>query len=408
MRSLIGSIVDKSPVPLTPTRRGGVSGLFRFGSGQERLLGATTAVGTIFMIVNRTSTATSAVEWKLWKKAASGKEEDRVEVTRHAALDLWNKPNPFMPRQEFVETAQQHIDLIGESCIAVGHMKLNGQGVPIELWPVRPDRIKPNTDPYTFLDGYTYTSPDGDKIPMSLTELLQIKMPNPLDPYRGLGPVQSILTDIDSTKYSAEWNRAFFENSAQPGGTIEVPESLSDPEFNRMKDQWSAGHKGVNNAHRVAILERGAKWNGNSFTQKDMQFAELRGVSRDVMMEAFGFPKPMAGIVEDVNRANAEAAEYFFAKYLTVPRLERWKGFLNHDLLPQFGNTTKDLEFDYESPVDEDVDRRNDTWKAQAEFVAKMVAAGADPGEACVAVGLPIMAWRDMTQPAPIPTGRDA
>ena len=50
-------------------------------------------------------------------------KEDRIEVTSHAALDLWNKPNKFMPRQEFVETFQQHVDLTGEACWVIARDK---------------------------------------------------------------------------------------------------------------------------------------------------------------------------------------------------------------------------------------------------------------------------------------------
>jgi phage portal protein BeeE len=71
-----------------------------------------------------------------------------------------------------------------------------------------------------------------------------------LDPYRGLSPVLSILPDLDTSRYAAEWSRAFFINSAQPGGIIEVPQPLSDPDFDQLRDRWNEQHKGVGNAHR--------------------------------------------------------------------------------------------------------------------------------------------------------------
>jgi hypothetical protein len=64
----------------------------------------------------------------------------------------------------------------------------------------------------------------------------------------------------------------------------------------------------------------------------------------------------MLGLSEEVNRATAQAAEYVFGKWLIVPRLERIKQALNDEFLPLFGPTTKGLEFDYESPVDDDAD----------------------------------------------------
>lgn len=390
MRSLLGSIVNRSPVPLSATRRGG--GIFSFSRGLKPL-DAYGQVGTLFQIVNSYAVATSAVEWKLFQKAKSGLKEDRTEITEHEALTLWNRPNPFMPGQEFRERGQQHIELVGEACLIVSTVRIAGQDVPIEMWPVRPDRITPVPDPYEFIKGYVYTSPDGDKIPLEVHEVKQIMMPNPSDPYRGLGPVQSILTDLDSSKYSAEWNRNFFENSAEPGGVIEVDHKMGDEEFEEMRERWSASHRGVSKAHRIAILEAGAKYVARGFTQRDMQFAELRTVSRDVIMEAFGYPKHMAGISTDVNRANAEAAEYMFSKWRIVDRLDRWKAMLNFELLPMYGRRGEGLEFDYESPVSENSDARNAAVTANSTALATLTEKGFDAAEVCDWLGIPQLAY---------------
>jgi HK97 family phage portal protein len=358
------------------------------------------SVGTLFAIVNRTSNATAQVEWKLWRKAKSGKDEDRVEVTSHACLDLWNKPNPFMPRQEFVEVEQQHIDLTGEGWWIVARDERSP--IPLELWPVRPDRMTPVPDPETYLRGYMYRSPDGQEIALNLDQVIQLRMPNPLDTYRGMGPVQSILADLDSSRYSAEWNRNFFLNGASPGGIIKVDKRLSDPEFDEMRMRWNEQHKGVANAHRVAILEQG-EWVDRRFSQADMQFVELRKVGRDVIREAFGIPAFAVGEVADVNRATAEASKAWFAEMLTVPRLERIKGALNFDLLPMFGATAKDLEWDYISPVPADREAAAAELTSKATAAEKLIRAGLDSAEVLSAVGLPAM--RMATPAAPTASG---
>ncbi|MFE2326126.1 phage portal protein [Streptomyces sp. NPDC059385] len=394
-RTMLGAILNRAataaapPVPFSSRAQ---SHAWGFGSRRDATaqMAAMGGVGTLFSIVNRTSNATSQVEWKLWRKAASGRDEDRVEVTSHAALDLWRKPNPFMPRQEFVEVTQQHVDLTGEGWWVVGRHAASP--IPLELWPVRPDRITPVPDPDTYLAGYMYQGPDGQQIALELDQVIQLRMPNPLDPYRGMGPVQSILTDLDATRYSAEWNRNFFLNSAEPGGIIEVPNALSDPDFDQLRSRWNEQHRGVANAHRVAILEHG-KWVDRKFTQRDMQFAELRSVSRDVIREAFGIPAFALGEVADVNRATAEASSTWFAEMLTVPRLERIKAALNHDLLPLFGPTTQGLEWDYESPVAEDRELAARELTAKAAAARELIDAGAYGPEVLAALDLPEIAF---------------
>ncbi|MFJ3923022.1 phage portal protein [Streptomyces sp. NPDC090022] len=390
-RTVLGAILNRVTSPAAPpvpfssraqSRAWGLGGR-RDAVAQMDAMGS---VGTLFAIVNRLSNATSQVEWKLWRKAASGRKEDRAEVTSHAALDLWRKPNPFMPRQEFVEVTQQHIDLTGEGWWVVSRHKASP--IPLELWPVRPDRITPVPDPERFLAGYMYQAPDGQQIALELDQVISLRMPNPLDPYRGMGPVQSILADLDATRYSAEWNRNFFLNSAEPGGIIEVPSPLSDPQFNELRMRWNEQHRGVANAHRVAILEHG-KWIDRKFTQRDMQFAELRAASSDVIRGAYGIPKFAVGDVEDVNRATADAAGAWFDSMLTVPRLERFKAALNFDVLPLFGATTADLEWDYENPVAEDRELAARELTAKAGAARTLVEAGFSPAAVLAAVGLP-------------------
>lgn len=355
------------------------------------------SVGTLFAIVNLTSESTSAVTWKLWRKSPSGKKEDRIEVTQHAALTVLNNPNKFYTGQEMVESAQQHVDLTGEGWLVVGrHPQI--PSIPLELWVVRPDRIEPVKSPTDFLTGYLYKGPSGELIPLPVTDVMQLRMPNPLDPYRGLGPVQSVLTALDSDRYSAEWNRNFFINSAEPGGIIEVPESLGDEEFKRMVLRWRQQHQGVAQAHRIGILEN-AKWVDRRFSMRDMQFTELRGVTKAEIREAFRMPKFALGDVEDVNRASAVASAAWFGQYITVPRLERWKGLLNTNFLPLFGATATGLEFDYENPVPPDAESEREDLTAQVNAVDKLIRVGFDPDEACDTVGLPRMKFEKPEPP---------
>ncbi len=250
----------------------------------------------------------------------------------------------------------------------------------------------PVPHPTDFLTGWVYAGPSGEKVPLNRNEVVQLKMPNPLDPYRGMGPVQSLLVDLDSTRYSAQWNRNFFLNSAEPGGIIEVDRRLDDDEFNEMTGRWREQHQGVAQAHRVAVLEQG-KWVERSFNQRDMQFVQLREVSRDIIREAFGMSKTMLGQTEDVNRATAEAAEYVFARYQLVSRLERIKGVLNNEFLPMFGPTGQGVEFDYSNPVPNDREATNAERASKASAAVQLVSAGYDPAEVLDTVGLPPMTF---------------
>ncbi|PRY35351.1 phage portal protein [Umezawaea tangerina] len=400
MRSPLRTVMNRvETISMAPPGSGGRSGWLGLGrSNGEGLLRRMGTSGIVYSIVSRCASSTSKATWHLYRSAESGKKEDRVEVTRHAALDLWNKPNRFMTRQELVEAGQQHIELTGESSVFVGYHP-RFRSLPLELWPVQPHRVAPVPDPETFLAGYLYQSPSGETVPLELDQLLQIRTPNPWDPYHGLGPLQTVLTDADAGRYSAEWNLNFFLNGAEPGGIIELAKRMGPAEFREFRERWAEGHKGVANAHRVAMLTEG-KWVDRKYTNRDMQLVEVRRVSRDTVMEAWGIHKISLGISDDVNKANAIAGKLLFAEDLTVPRLERWKGFLNNDLLPLYGELGTGLEFDYDSPVPADREADNEERTSKSEAVKTYIDAGFEPSAVLAAVGVPDMPVRAVA-PAP-------
>jgi HK97 family phage portal protein len=352
-------------------------------------------VGTVFAIVNRTAEAASAVEWKLFRKRTDARRnyayegmDDRTEVTQHLALKVLNRPNPFYTRQELIEVWAQHMCLTGESWWALGRM--NGFSAPTEIWPVRPDRMAIVEHPTDYIEAYEYKNLDGTVTRLGTDEVIFSRRPDPLDAYRGVGPVQSVLAKIDSIRYSDEWNRAFFLNSAEPGGIIKINRDLDDDEFRRLQFRWNEAHKGPSNAHRVAILDgEEMDWVERQSMHREMQFAELSQLNSEQIREAFGFPKPLLGTVTDVNRANAEAAEVVFARWVLVPLLERIKAALNSEFLPLFGSAGENVEFDYVNPVPDD--RAADARDRESKTLAAktLIDSGVYGPDALETVGLP-------------------
>jgi len=289
------------------------------------------------------------------------------------------------------EAGQQHVDLTGEGWVLTSTSPAM-PGVPLGLWLIRPDRITPVPSATDYLAGYIYHGPDGEKIPLEVEQVMGIQIPNPMDEYRGLGAVGSILADAESVAAAVQWNRNFFNNGAEPGGIIEVPDRLDDTAFNELRARWQEQHRGISNAHRVAILEQG-KWVDRKFSHNDMQFAELRKVSRDAIREAFRIHGHMLGDADDVNLANATAAEITFARRQAVPRLDRWRELLNTQYLPKFGQAAAGLEFDYDSPVAEDEAQDAEIFYNRARGAQMLVLAGYDGADVAAAAQLPEMKW---------------
>lgn len=348
------------------------------------------AVGTLFGTVSAITTAVAKQEWWLERvslqRRVYGPAEQRArQVLVHPAIQLWDNPNPFMSRAELVEVVTQHLMLAGELYLII----IYAGGIPVELWPVRPDWMTPVPSQRDFLAGYLFTGPDGSRIPFETHEVIQVKLPNPLDPYRGMSPVQSLLADLQSAQYSAEWNRRFFLNDATPGGVLKAPAILTDTQFRQARDRWSEQHRGVANAHRTAIIEN-MEYQSLGYTQRDMQFTELRRYTSDLIREPYRVHKALLGQSDDVNRANAEAASDQMAEWVAEPTLARLAGALNTRLLPLYGQPVN-TRFCFSSPVQGDQAAMDASLSSKAQTYSTLVAAGVLPEDAAEVAGLPPM-----------------
>lgn len=361
-RTLLGRVLkNASPVPLVPR---GTHRLTAFSqapvTGFEAQMRALENNGTAYAIVQRIIEAVAEVQWCLYRvprdgrrrfaPGYSGPQDNRTEVIRHPALTLWNQPNPFFTGHSFRETSQQFQEVTGEQ-----HWLVTKSGkLPMELWPIRPDRMFPVMHPTKYLTGWIYRSPDGEQVPLNVDQVIYIRNPRPTDLYRGLSPLAAINTDLDAVRQATEYTSAWFRNGARPGGLIQAEQNISDEDFNIFQARWKETHQGVDNANRVAVLEAGMTWQSVTATHDDMQLVELHQSARETIREAFGFPKAMLGATDDVNKANAYAGEVLFARWLVKPRLIRMREVLNRYLLPMYGSSAEGLEFDFVNPVPED------------------------------------------------------
>lgn len=387
------------PKYAAPTGQYGGFG-YRANTGQLDSYGA---VSTLFSIVSKLSTSTAQVDWGLYRVRTDARriygpaEEDRTEVQKHQALKVWDRPNSLMNRMQFVERTQQHIDLAGEAFWLVEKVGT----IPVALWPLRPDRMS-EIITESGLRGWYYRAPDGTQILYDMDEIIHIQTPSPTNMYRGMSPVQALAVDLESVQAAGEYNRMYFRNSAAPSGVIQLENEMTDREYDRIQMQWHERHQGTRNAHRVGILDNNAKWVDTTTSMRDMQFVDLRNMSRELIREAYGIHPHTLGISETVNLANAYAADATFAKWQITPRLERIKLALNQQFLPMFGSTGVNVEFCYDNPVPPDAEVENSERNSRVTSVVALIREGAEPQSALEAMGLPDIEWTEK-EPAPMP-----
>jgi len=118
------------------------------------------------------------------------------------------------------------------------------------------------------------------------------------------------------------------------------------------------GYAGVENAHKIPVLPKGAKLEHTGLTQKDMDFEKLTTATRDRILAAFRVSKTILGTAEsDTNRATAETADYVFSKRTIKPKMLLIVSYINEYLVPRYG---ENLYLTFIDPVPEDKAARTD------------------------------------------------
>lgn len=276
-------------------------------------------------------------------------KEDPIEVVNHPALELLYKANVFTTKFDLFWLTAQYLEITGEAPWFLAYKGAK----PDQIMLLRPDMIsvKPGTD--EVIGGYTYRV-GGRDIPLETKEVVFLRYPDPDRQFRGKGPLQAAARTVDIDEYSEDYNRNFFFNSARPDGVLSTEQKLGKEQLVTVEKRLNQKYRGGGNAHKMMILEKGLKYQPMALTQKDMDFMEQQKFARDKILGIFRVPRTVIGITDDVNRANAEATDYVFAKRTIEPKLRRIEQQLNEFLLPLFAGTEQ-MFFEFDSPVPEDL-----------------------------------------------------
>jgi len=278
-----------------------------------------------------------------------GNGNQSIEVFNHPAFQLLQKPNKHQTGVDLLYSISSHIDAAGEAYM---YLVRNLAGTrPVEIWLLDPFRVTPIKDSNAFIIGYKYRKSNGTEETFGLDEIVPIMRPNPFNQYEGMSAIEMARLEIEADLNAVDWNKNFFKRGAMPSGILTTEETVSDESFKRLKREFNESYSGKDNAYSTLVLDSGLTYQQVSLKQKDMDFIEQRKLSRDQLLAIMGVPKALL-FADDVNRANAEAAKYFFAEHTLSPRLDLIFEKLNAFYLPKFQNT-ENLKLKFPSPVPE-------------------------------------------------------
>ena len=303
-------------------------------------------MNAVYACVRILSEAIAGLPLHLYRYKDDGGKEKAIDHPLY--LLLHDEPNPEMSSFVFRETLMTHLLLWGN---AYAQIIRNGKGEVIALYPLMPNKMTVSRDENGQLY-YTYQKsqeelPKDDAYTVTLHPSDVLHIPGlGFDGLVGYSPIAMAKNAIGLAIATEEYGAKFFANGATPGGILEYPGAVKDPD--KIRESWNRGFSGSQNAGKVAILEEGMKYTPISIAPEQAQFLETRKFQINEIARIFRVPPHMVGDLEKSSFSNIEQLSLEFVKYTLDPWVVRWEQSIQRTLLSQDEKISYFVKFNLE------------------------------------------------------------
>ena len=312
------------------------------GSGYSFFFGGTTSgkavnersamqMTAVYACVRILAEAVAGLPLHLYRYKDDGGKEKAIDHPLY--LLLHDEPNPEMSSFVFRETLMTHLLLWGN---AYAQIIRNGKGEVVALYPLMPNKMTVDRDEngqlyYSYYRGNDEAIRDKENtVVLRPYDVLHIPGLG-FDGLVGYSPIAMAKNAIGMAIACEEYGAKFFANGAAPGGVLEHPGTIKDPE--RVRQSWQSTFGGSGNANKIAVLEEGMKYTPIGISPEQAQFLETRKFQLNEIARIFRVPPHMVGDLEKSSFSNIEQQSLEFVKYTLEPWLIRWEQSIRRSLL---------------------------------------------------------------------------
>jgi HK97 family phage portal protein len=267
----------------------------------------------------------------LYEKLSTGGKRKATEHPLYYILH--DSPNGYQTAFEYRQQVMTNMLLYGNHYSLIGRDKASGEVT--ELLPL----FSPTSMEVQLFENeprYKYTLSSGESVVLWQDQVLHIRGMST----NGLLGVdllnkgrEQIGLALALQKYAAK----FFGRGANISGVLEHPETLSKEAQERLKAAWDKTYSGIENAHKVAILEEGMKFAKMGASPEEAQALESRKFQTLEVARIFGVPPHMIGDLERATFSNIEHQGIEFVTFCIAP----WATLIEQRISKQLLNSNE-------------------------------------------------------------------
>lgn len=240
------------------------------------------------------------------------------EVDSRAFSPVLRKPNRYQTTKQFFESWMLSKLLHGNTYV----LKVrDNRNVVVALYVLDPQRVKVLVAPgaavfYEIQDDNLSTIGSAVRVPAS--EIIHDRFNTLYHPLIGIPPVAACALAAGQGVNIQRQAKVFFENLAQPGGSVSAPGTIPADTVARLKEEFK-NNFGGNKRGNVAILGDGLEFKPWAMTARDSQLSEQLKLSSEQICTAFRVQPYMVGVGPAPTYQNAAVlTQIYYSQCLQV------------------------------------------------------------------------------------------
>ena len=321
-----------------------------------------------YLCVRLISDAVASLRWMVFA--------DDKEVEEHEIKRLLKRQNPMTTGPRWWRELVAYHLLAGNAYVeAVGP---GPEEPPLELWNLRPDRMKVIPGDQGMPEAYRYEANGQTRdFPVDFVrgamQLLHIREFHPLSDWYGMSPVEAAARWIDMDNAASDMNLAQQQNGGNAGGLLVFKEKLARDDAQAAEKKLQDKLTGPRNAGKITVVG-GGEWDFKRITDSNVDMQWLEGMSETARRICAAWNVPhilvVAGESTYNNRANARVE---FWVHTVLPYVDMLLGDLNPWLARMYGDEGLELRYDRQAIAALEPVRQTTREQTRADFQAQLI-----------------------------------
>lgn len=267
---------------------------------------------------------------------------ERIRITDHPVADLFEAPNPFTTRYRLMNGLIHDMGIWDR---AYWWKVKTAEGLGLIRLP--PPLVTPKGENWLTPDKFEVSASKGKRL-IPADEVVYFRGYSGIDDF-GSSPIESLRSTLAEEFAAGRMREQVLRNGARVSGYLSRPAEApkwEDTAREKFRKSWRSQYTGGGpEVGGTPILEDGMTFVAASQTAKDLQYLEVRKLSREEVAAAYFIPPPMVGILDHATFSNITEQHKMLYQDTLGPWLTMLREEIQLQLIPDLSTDRLYVEF---------------------------------------------------------------